>query len=389
MQESEEKLSRSRKMESLGLLASGVAHDLNNVLSGVIAYPELLLMELPSDSRLRKPIEVIQDSGHRAVAIVQDLLTVARGVAITKEPLNLNEIVSDYLHSPEFKKLEQFHPSVRVTINLDRDLLNVNGSSVHIRKVVMNLVSNGMEAAAGGGRVVISTRNRYMDRPLRGYDDITVGEYVVLTVSDDGIGIEPDDLERIFEPFYTKKVMGRSGTGLGMAVVWGTVKDHNGYIDIESIEQKGTTFTLYFPASEMELSGSFGVEKKVLPNGNGERILVIDDVKDQRNISSQMLQRLGYQVKTVSSGEKAIEYLKGNDADLLLLDMIMDPGIDGYETYRRIVSFKPNQKAVIASGFSESQRARDTQDLGAGMYLKKPYSLDQLANAVHGELNTK
>ena len=385
LQESEEKLARSKKMESLGLLASGVAHDLNNVLSGVIAYPELLLMELPPDSKFRKPIEVIQDSGHRAVAIVQDLLTVARGVAITKEPLNLNEIVSDYLYSPEFKKLEQFHPSVKVTINLDQDLLNVSGSSVHIRKVVMNLVSNGMEAAAGGGQVIISTRNRYMDRPLRGYDDITVGEYVVLTVTDDGTGIAPDDLERIFEPFYTKKVMGRSGTGLGLAVVWNTVQDHQGYIDVRSSE-KGTTFELYFPMTRAEFVKedlSVSIEDYM---GNNEMVLVVDDEASQREITCRMLQTLGYQTEVASSGEAAVEYLKTNAVDLLLLDMIMDPGMNGRETYDQISRYHPNQKAIIISGFAETEEVKKTQQLGAGRFVKKPFTLTKIGLAIKQEL---
>ena len=164
----QDKLQRSQKMESLGILAGGVAHDLNNVLSGIVSYPELILMDLPEDSKFRKPIETIKESGHRATAIVQDLLTVARGVATTKEPLNLNDIVSDYLNSPEFKKLEQFHPTVTVKTNLDTDLLNIDGSHVHIRKVVMNLVSNASEAIEGSGNVTISTMNRYVDRPHKG-----------------------------------------------------------------------------------------------------------------------------------------------------------------------------------------------------------------------------
>jgi len=247
----EEKLVRSQKMESLGLLAGGVAHDLNNVLSGIVSYPELILMDLPEDSKFRNPIETIQESGHRAAAIVHDLLTVARGVATTKEPLNINDLVGDYLHSPEFNKLKHFYPTVTVKTNLDTDLFNIAGSPVHIRKVVMNLVSNATEAIEGSGNVTISTVNRYVDRPLRGYDDVNIGEYAILSVSDDGSGISPDDLERIFEPFYTKKVMGRSGTGLGLAVVWNTVQDHKGYIDVTS-GQNGTTFELYFRLREME-----------------------------------------------------------------------------------------------------------------------------------------
>jgi PAS domain S-box-containing protein len=186
IRESEEKLARSKKMESLGLLAGGVAHDLNNVLAGIVSYPELLLMDLPEDSKLRKPIETMQESGHRAAAIVQDLLTVAKGVATTKEPLYLNDLVRDYVNSPEFKKLKQYYPTVLVKTNLEKDLLNISGSNVHIRKVVMNLVSNASEAIDGSGIVTISTMNRHLDRPLRGYDNVNTGEYVVLSVSDNG-----------------------------------------------------------------------------------------------------------------------------------------------------------------------------------------------------------
>ena len=288
LKESEEKLARLKKMESLGLLAGGVAHDLNNVLSGIVSYPELILMDLPEDSKLRKPIKTIQESGHRAAAIVQDLLTVARGVATIKEPLNLNTIVKEYLLSPEFKKLEQFHSTVTVKTNLDAELLNVKGSQVHIRKAVMNLVSNASEAVESGGNVIISTMNRYVDRPIKGYNDINIGEYVVLSVSDDGPGISSNDLERIFEPFYTKKVMGRSGTGLGLAVVWNTVQDHKGYIDVAS-DENGTTFELYFPITRDELSDEDLSRPIKNYKGDGETILVIDDVETQREISCSIL----------------------------------------------------------------------------------------------------
>jgi len=377
LRESEDKLARSKKMESLGLLAGGVAHDLNNLLAGIVSYPELLLMDLPEDSKLRKPIETMQESGHRAAAIVQDLLTMARGAAITKEPLNLNYIVSDYLNSPEFKKLEHFHSTVTLKTKFDRDLLNINGSHVHLRKVVMNLVSNASEAIEGSGNVTISTMNRYVDRPQRGYDDVNIGEYVVLAVSDNGSGISPDDLERIFEPFYTKKVLGRSGTGLGLAVVWNTVQDHKGYIDVTSNEI-GTTFELYFPITRDEISD----KNLFIPikdyKGNGETILVVDDVEIQREISCKMLDTLGYKTKAVSSGEEAVEYLKEHTVDLILLDMIMDPGINGRETYERIIKIHPNQKAIIVSGYAETTDVKKIQKLGAGKYIKKPLTLERL-----------
>ena len=385
LRDSEEKLLRLRKMESLGLLAGGVAHDLNNVLSGIVGYPELILRNLPDDSRLRKPIETMQESGRKAVAIVQDLLTVARGVVIRKEPLNLNDIITAYLKTPEHKKLAQYHPAVIIKEDLAADLLNIKGSPVHIQKIVMNLLSNACEAIQGRGNVVISTMNRYLDRPLKVYEDVNTGEYVLLTVEDNGAGISSDDLKRIFEPFFTKKVMGRSGTGLGLTVVWNGMQDHDGYIDVTS-GKEGTKFELYFPATRESLfnkKSSVPIEDLL---GHGETILVIDDVESQRDISCQMLEALRYKTKSVPGGEAAVEYLKENRADLLLLDMIMDPGINGLETYRRIKKINPQQKAVIVSGFAETDQVKATLRLGAGRFIRKPLILEGLGIAVKEEL---
>ena len=385
LQKSEERLLRSKKMESLGLLAGGVAHDLNNILSGIVSYPELLLMELPADSKMRKPIETIQESGHRAAAIVQDLLTVARGVAVVKEPMNLNEMVADYLRSPEFDELKQTHTEVKVLTDLHSELLFINGSSVHLRKVVMNLVANAAEAVQGDGQVVIRTENRYLDTPLKGYDAVDTGEYAVLSVSDNGPGISVEDLQRIFEPFYTKKAMGRSGTGLGLAVVWNTVQDHKGYIDL-STNADQTTFELYFPITRDEIP----TPRQAVPieefKGNGERILVIDDVASQREISCKMLETLGYEARAAASGEEAVAYLRGHTADLLLLDMIMAPGINGRETYTRILELHPQQKAIIVSGYAKTVEVQKTQALGAGKYVKKPLTLKRLGLAIQEEL---
>jgi PAS domain S-box-containing protein len=302
LRQSQEKIARLQKMESLGLLAGGVAHDLNNVLSGIVSYPELLLLDLPEDSRLREPIETMKKSGQRAVAIVQDLLTVARGVATVKEPLNLNDLIREYLQSPEFHKFKEYHPAVTIRTNLDNDLLNIAGSLVHIRKVAMNLVSNAVEAIEGSGNVIISTVNRYVDKTLKGYDDVKTGEYAVLAVSDGGSGISSKDIERIFEPFYTKKVMGRSGTGLGLAVVWNVVQDHQGYIDVQS-SKNDTTFEIYFPITREAILD----KESDIPIGDykgfGETILVVDDVDTQREIACNMLNTLGYKAKAVSSGE--------------------------------------------------------------------------------------
>jgi len=307
-----------------------------------------------------------------------------RGVAIT-EVVNLNDIISDFLGAPEYDKLKTFHPGVEFKMNLAPDLLNILGSPVRLSKTVMNLVSNAAEAIPDGGEIFISTANLYIDRPVRGYEDGQEGDYILLSVVDSGIGISPDDLSRIFEPFYTKKVMGRSGTGLGMAVVWGTVKDHNGYINVQSTVGKGTRCDLYFPVTRREPA-----EKRVEASidefmGYG-KILVVDDVEEQREIAHQILTRLGYSVTTVSSGEEAVEYMQKNSADLLVLDMIMVPGIDGLETYKRILEYHPGQKAIIVSGFSETGRVKEVQKLGAGAYIKKPYVLEKMGTAVRDEL---
>jgi PAS domain S-box-containing protein len=383
----EAQLKRAEKMEAIGTLAGGVAHDLNNILSGLVSYPELLLMDIPQDSPFRKPILTILKSGEKAAAIVQDLLTLARRGVETIEVMNLNHSISEYLKSAEFEKLRSFHPNVQVDTHFDIDLLNIMGSSVHLAKTVMNLVSNAAEAMPSGGNIIITTQNRYIDSPISGYDDVEEGDYVTLTVSDSGVGISSADMERIFEPFYTKKVMGRSGTGLGMAVIWSTVKDHKGYIDALSDEGKGTTLTLYFPVTRKQLvkdQSPLSVEDFM---GKGESILIVDDVAEQGTIASGMLQKLGYSVSSVLSGEDAVDYMKNNSADLLVLDMIMEPGIDGLETYKRILQLHPGQKAIIASGFSETYRVKEAQILGAEQYIKKPYTLEKIGLAVKNELS--
>ena len=380
------KLQRSQKMEALGLLAGGVAHDLNNVLSGVVSYPELLLMDLPEDSPLRKPLLTIQRSGQKAADIVMDLLALARRGVPATEIVNLNDIVRDYLKAPEYQTLASYHSEVRVQTNLEDKLLNIKGSPVHLRKTIMNLVSNAAEAQPAGGEILISTYNRYVDAPMEGYEDIKEGDFVVLEVSDKGIGISDKDLNRIFEPFYTKKVMGRSGTGLGMAVVWGTIQDHHAYLNVESSEGGGTTFYIYFPATREKVQMGKGALPLESYLGNRQTILVIDDIQEQRELAQQMLEKLNYAVKTIERGEKAVDYMRDHTADLIILDMIMDPGMDGLETYEQIRAINPNQKVIIASGYSETNRVKQAQRLGAGEYLKKPYTIENLGLVVKREL---
>jgi CheY-like chemotaxis protein len=347
-------------------------------------------MKLPVDSPYRKPILTMQKSGKKAAAIVEDLLTLARRGVPVVEVMNLNYIVKTYFTSPEFDTLKRFNPQVQIERNLSEGLLNIKGSPIHLTKTLMNLVANAAEATLRKGTVSISTSNRYLDRPIKSYDlSIPEGEYVVLTVSDTGIGISHQDIKKIFEPFYTKKVMGRSGTGLGMAVVWGTVKDHKGNINVVSTEGEGTTFELFFPVTRESLPGKREAVPVKKYFGHKERILVIDDILEQREICSTLLTNLNYDVETVACGEDALEFLKYNDADLVVLDMIMDPGMDGLDTYRKILEIKPTQRAIITSGYSETERVKETQRMGAGEYIKKPYNLEKIGLAVRAELERK
>ena len=383
----QERLRQAEKMEALGTLAGGVAHDLNNVLGIVVGYSEILMERLERTSSIRRDLAKIMEGGTRAAAIVQDLLTLARRGVQTRNVINLNTTVRECQRMPEFERLFAGSPRVRLQVNLDSGLLDILGSQVHLGKTLLNLVSNAVEAMPEGGTVTIATQSRYLDTPVQGYDHIREGDYAVLVVSDTGEGIPAADITRIFEPFYTKKVMGRSGTGLGLAVVWGTVKDHSGYIDVQSEPRKGSTFTLYFPVTSQERLPDRTATPLTEYLGHGESLHVVDDVDGQRELAVRMLTRLNYRVTSSASGEAAVEYLKTHQVDLVVLDMIMEPGMDGLDTYSRMIGVRPGLKAIIVSGFSETERVARAQALGAGGYVRKPYLLEKLGLAAKRELS--
>jgi two-component system cell cycle sensor histidine kinase/response regulator CckA len=384
--ELEQSLERARRIEALGKLAGGVAHDLNNILGPLVAYPELLLEALPSDSLFREDLLALQQAAEGAAALVQDLLTLARRGMYQMAPLSLNMVTEQYLRCPSFLDLQSRYPNVTVDVNLAADLLNIVGSSPHLSKVIMNLVSNAFEAMPEGGRVRIETYNKALDRPVVGYSYIEAGDYAVLEIRDTGIGIGQQDVGRVFEPFYTKKEMGRSGSGLGLAVIYGVVQDHKGRIDLQTEVGVGTQFTLYFPITEDALLLS---EEDRGDYRGDETVLVIDDLEEQRQIASRLLSSLGYQVTTVGSGRMAADHVQANSADILVLDMLLEEGFDGLDTYREILRVHPGQKAVLVSGFSATERVKEAQHMGAGRFVKKPYTLAQLAKAIREELDAE
>lgn len=382
----QEKLREAQRLEAIGALAGGVAHDLNNTLSSIITLPELLLLDLPKDSHLRRPLTLMQRSGLQAAAIVQDLLTMARRGALVSEVLDLQEIVAVQLQDPEFSQIDQHHPGVRLQCQLNAAALHVRGSRQHLGNVVKNLLNNALETMASGGEITIVCAGIKLDTPHHGFEPIPPGDYVTLAVYDQGSGTAAEDLPHIFEPFYTKKKLGRSGTGLGMAIVWGTVKDHQGYLDAASSPGQGSSFTVYLPATDETTTPP----EELLPvdhyRGDKQLVLVVDDSNNQRMIAEQSLLRLNYRVASVDSGEAALNYLGQTSVALVVLDMIMPPGIDGLATYQRMIALGHRPALVIATGFSESDRLRALQELSGGIYLKKPYTLQQLGLAVQRAL---
>jgi len=382
----ESQLHQAQKMEAIGLMAGGVAHDLNNILAGVVGYPDLLLLNLPEESNLRKPLENIKASGKRAAEVVTDLLTIARSSANPNSVTNLNRVLCQYLDSLEFKSLKAKHPEVTFQMNLDENLDNIYGSVSHIRKCLMNLIVNGSEAISSKGSLQISTENLEIQHDkLSGTQIVKKGKYAVIRVTDNGKGIADKHLEHIFEPFYSRKKLGASGTGLGLTVVWNTVQEHNGTIHVTS-DEDGTSFKLLFPTTRKNLpedSQELSIESLC---GTRETIMVVDDEKLLLDLAGTMLTKLNYQVVTMGSGEEAISYALHHDFDLIILDMIMDPGINGRETYEEILAIKPGQPAIIASGFAENEEVEKVLKLGAFSFLCKPYTTNSLGKAVKDAL---
>ena len=380
----QEKLERAQRMESLGILAGGVAHDLNNMLGPLVGYPELILRKLPEDSPIRKQVMRIGRSAQEAADVIQDLLTLARRGRYEMIPTSLNEVVEEFLESPTFLRTRERHPDIEVILNLDPNLGSILGSASHLSKVVMNLIINACDAMPGGGTLRIESTQRYLTQLEGGHDKVVNGDYAVLRVADTGMGIDPADLQKIFEPYYSKKKMGRSGSGLGLSVVYGIVKDHKAYYDIVSEKDKGTEFILYFPITEVENECE---ETEELQIEGSETVLVVDDVQEQREVAIDMLSSLGYQVHAAANGNEAIRMIAERAFDLVVLDMIMEKDLDGLDTYRALLQRQPGLKAVIVSGYSATDRVNETLKLGAGQYVRKPYTLEVLGKAVRLVLN--
>jgi two-component system cell cycle sensor histidine kinase/response regulator CckA len=376
--ETDEQLRRAQRLETAGRLASQVAHDFNNLLGPLVAYPELILDVLPDGHPARPLCEQMLRSAEQMASINQNLLALGRRGHVDQRPLDLNRLAAeslDGLLAP---------PTLTVERRLDPELLPISGSAAQLTRVFSNLLTNARDAMADRGTLTVTTRSVYVDRPVGGYNRVEIGEYARIDVADSGPGIDPAIRDRIFDAFFTtKQGAGLRGSGLGLSIVQAVIDDHRGYVDVRSEPGRGAVFSVYLPVTRD------AIEEKLdesLPTGR-ERVLVIDDDPMQREVALRLLERLGYTAKATGSGEAAVERLRDEQFDLLVLDMVMPPGIDGAETYRRAAELRPGIRAVVVSGFAEGDRVREAQELGAGTYVRKPVTLSQLAHAVRAELD--
>jgi CheY-like chemotaxis protein len=321
----------------------------------------------------------IEESAARIADINQQLLTLGRRGHYALEVTNLNEVVLRAVREMDYQS-----DKMTCDMHLCEDLMNIMGGSAQLHRVMSNLLVNAQDAMQEVGSVDVRTENYYVDDMSVAYGRVPKGEYVKVTVTDTGCGIPDDRIDKILDPFYTSKTTSKKrGSGLGLSVVDSVVRDHNGYLDLSTKVGHGTSFYLYFPVTRED----FAEDDAGLSTRGTETVLVVDDDEIQREVCYRLLRKLGYEVSVAESGEKAIEMLKENPYDLLILDMVMPPGIDGAETYRQIVKTYPNQKAIIVSGFSETGRVLEAQKLGAGAFIKKPLTRRAIAAAVRAELN--
>ncbi|MFQ5605161.1 MAG: PAS domain S-box protein [bacterium] len=375
----QEELERAQRLEAAGRIAGQIAHDFNNLLGPLAAYPTLIREDLPEEHPVVEMVDEMEIAARKIADINQQLLALGRRGHYTMDAIDLNELVQNVVCTMDWSKKIALHKS------LEKELFTIKGGAAQLTRAITNLLINAIEAIHNHGTIAIQTSNEYLDWPLHGYQTVKRGEYVKLAISDTGHGIKPELLDKIFDPFFTTKTMDRMrGSGLGLSVVHGIIEDHKGYITVESEVGSGTTFCLYFPVSR-EIQEDVAKTVENISGGN-ESILVVDDDPIQRRVTTQLLKRLGYRIHTVQSGEQAVEFVKENPQDLLILDMVMD-GIDGAETYKRILKIQPKQRAIVLSGYAKSKRVKNALRIGAGEFVAKPISLNALAAAVRKELD--
>ena len=375
----EAQLQQAQKMEAVGTLAGGVAHDFNNLLQAILGYTQMLLMDMTGSEGEISKLKQIEKSAQRASELTQQLLTFSRKVESKLRPVDLNQEVSQV-----GKLLERTIPRmIKIEMHLVQGLWTINADPSQIEQIMMNLGVNARDAMPEGGKLVFETENAVLDDAYcQTHLGARPGKYVLLSISDTGAGMDKATVDHIFEPFYTTKEVGK-GTGLGLAMVYGIVKNHLGYIMCYSEPDEGTSFKIYFPALENESVEVDEAAAQEALSGGSETILLVDDEESLRELGKELLERFGYRIITAPDGETALEIWKDQGADiaLIILDLVM-PGMGGKQCIEALLKMDPGVKVVIASGYTVNGHAKEALDAGARGFIRKPYELRQMLNEV-------
>ena len=373
---------RAQRMESLGTLASGIAHDLNNVLSPILMSVQLLKMKLP-DEKSQRLLQILETSAKRGAHLVKQVLSFARGVEGKRMTFQLRNLIQEV----KVIAMETFPKSIEVLTNVSRNLWTVSGNATQLHQVLINLCVNARDAMPNGGTLLISAENIVLDANYTQYHlDAQVGPYIVITVADTGIGISREIINRIFEPFFTTKELGK-GTGLGLSTVIGIVRNHDGFVNVYSEVGQGTQFKVYLPATE-EAEAQLAVDLE-LHMGHEELILIVDDEAAIREATETSLATYGYKTLSASDGIEAIALYAEHrrEISLALIDMMM-PFMDGPTTIRTLQKMNPQVKLIAVSGLASNEQILKSARLNVKTFLSKPYTVKELLQTLHEVLNS-
>ena len=372
----EGQLMRAQKLEAIGTLAGGIAHDFNNLMMGIQGSASIMLNEIDMSHPHYELLTTIEEQVRSGAKLTSQLLGYARKGRYLVQPLDVNQMVTNLA-----KTFGRTRKNILIRYQLADNLPAINGDQGQLEQVLMNLFVNASDAMMAGGELHLSSQMVNRSDITDDLNNPMSGPYVELKVSDTGVGMEPHIQERIFEPFFSTKGMSR-GTGLGLASVYGIVKGHSGYIDVDSQKGRGTTFTILLPATEKKVCTAETMPSAMIHQGKGV-ILLVDDEEVVLNISTELLKKMGYTVLAVSDGKSALEIFRANEKliDLVILDMIM-PGIGGADVFENIKNIKPDAKVLISSGCDINDQMAEILKNGCDGYIQKPYTLEELSESL-------
>jgi nitrogen-specific signal transduction histidine kinase/CheY-like chemotaxis protein len=375
----EHQLLQAQKMEAIGVLAGGVAHDFNNILTAIIGYASLLNLKMTSDDPLRFNVEQIMASTERAVSLTQSLLAFSRKQVVDLKTHSVNDVISGF-HKILTRLIGE---DIEFTLDLAADKPLVKADKGQLEQVFMNLATNARDAMPRGGKLLITTKTASLSEDN---GEIKRGSYVIVSVSDTGIGMDKDTLEHIFEPFYTSKEVGK-GTGLGLAIVYGIIKKHDGVITVQSEPGKGTTFNLYLPSAQSAVKEDKRDDQAILLWGS-ETILLVEDEAPVRRMTKTIFEDFGYRVLEAVDGDDAIRVFRENrDAiELVLCDLIM-PKKNGKEAYDELMKIRPGIKTIFTSGYTADILAQKGLQEEGLHFISKPFTPATLLSKVREVLH--